>query len=69
MAERLRTKIERHAWPHGPICVSIGIATAVATTSDAEEVLHEADVALYLAKQNGRNRVYHVLDTAEPREA
>ncbi len=66
IAERLRTKIERHAWPHAPICVSIGIATAVATANDAEEVLHEADVALYQAKQNGRNRVYHVLDTAEP---
>jgi diguanylate cyclase (GGDEF)-like protein len=62
IGERLRAAVERHEWPHAPITVSIGIATASAATVQVEEVLHEADVALYLAKQNGRNRVYHATD-------
>lgn len=64
LAERVRAAMERHPWPNRPITVSIGVATASASVADADHVLHEADVALYLAKQNGRNRVYHALDTA-----
>lgn len=64
IAERLRAVVERHDWPHAPITVSIGIATASAAIVDGDDVLHEADTALYLAKQNGRNRVYHAVDTA-----
>ncbi|MBA3579289.1 MAG: GGDEF domain-containing protein [Gemmatimonadaceae bacterium] len=69
IAERLRATVDRHSWPHAPITVSIGVATASPATVDADEILNEADVALYLAKQNGRNRVYHALDTALPAEA
>ncbi|CAN5597410.1 hypothetical protein BH23GEM1_BH23GEM1_07560 [soil metagenome] len=63
IAERLRTAVERHVWPHAQITVSIGIATASSASTDAEEVLHEADIALYMAKQAGRNRVSHGADT------
>lgn len=62
IAERLRAAVERHDWPHAPITVSVGIATASAETMDGDEVLREADFALYLAKQGGRNRVCHSVD-------
>ncbi|HUR91149.1 MAG TPA: diguanylate cyclase [Gemmatimonadaceae bacterium] len=57
IAERLRATVERKKWPHAPVTVSVGIATASPATADADTVLNEADVALYLAKQGGRNRV------------
>jgi diguanylate cyclase (GGDEF)-like protein len=63
IAERLRAAVETHEWPHAPITVSVGISTASAETADADEVLREADTALYLAKQGGRNRVCHAVDT------
>lgn len=66
MAERLRRVIEEHDWPDAPITVSIGIGTAYAATRRVEDVLHEADVALYIAKQEGRNRVFHSLDASVP---
>ncbi len=64
IAERLRTKVEGHSWPDAPITVSIGVATASADAVDADAVLHEADVALYEAKQGGRNRFCHASDPA-----
>lgn len=64
IAERLRATVERHDWPHAPITVSVGITTVSPAATDTEEVLREADTALYLAKQNGRNRVCHAIDAA-----
>ena len=63
IAERLRAAVESHEWPHADVTVSVGIATGSADTADADEVLREADFALYIAKQSGRNRVRHALDT------
>ncbi|MGK2933714.1 MAG: diguanylate cyclase [Gemmatimonadaceae bacterium] len=63
IAERLRAAVERQEWPNASITVSVGIATASAEAMDADEVLREADFALYLAKQGGRNRVCHAVDT------
>lgn len=68
IAERLRAAVERHEWPHASITVSVGIATASAETRDGDEVLREADTALYLAKQGGRNRVCHAVDSASVAE-
>ena len=62
IAERVRAAVEGHEWPHGSITVSVGIATASAETVDEDEILREADSALYLAKQGGRNRVCHAVD-------
>lgn len=39
------------------VTVSIGLATYPADASNDEELLHKSDVALYQAKQKGRNRV------------
>jgi len=60
-AERLRAEVERRkiVLPGGQsfdITLSIGVAQA-APQDSLEDVLREADLALYRAKQNGRNRV------------
>jgi diguanylate cyclase (GGDEF)-like protein len=63
-AERLRRKILRLAIPNSVstiadrITISAGVATALPGRIYAvEELIHAADVALYRAKGNGRNRV------------
>jgi diguanylate cyclase (GGDEF)-like protein len=62
MAERLRIIIaESPAIVDGgvsiPITVSMGIAKASTGTQDLTSLIHDADQALYFAKQNGRNQV------------
>lgn len=61
LAERLRT-----AMAHTPVVtsgisiavtVSVGVAVGQGSSFNSFELLHEADAALYGAKQNGRNRV------------
>lgn len=37
--------------------VSVGIAMFIPDTSDVDEVLRQADIALYASKQGGRNRI------------
>ncbi|MEX1147550.1 MAG: PleD family two-component system response regulator [Sphingomonadales bacterium] len=63
VAERLRREIEEQpfvvstvAEPIG-ITVSIGVATRDTGTASAQDLLEQADRALYAAKNNGRNRV------------
>jgi len=60
MAERLREQVAATVIDHdaGPvqITVSIGAATLSADDINAEAVLHRADVALYEAKDRGRNQ-------------
>ena len=61
MAERLRTDIANIFIPSTgeplPFTVSIGITELVNTDSSLEQLLAEADRALYQAKEQGRNRV------------
>jgi diguanylate cyclase (GGDEF)-like protein len=62
-AERMRLRIESIIHPEidGPVTVSIGVACAVQEgTEPFEAFIQRADVALYQAKEMGRNRV--VLD-------
>jgi diguanylate cyclase (GGDEF)-like protein len=62
MAERLRKIIaDTPAIVDGgvsiPITISVGIAKATTGTPDLTSLIHDADQALYAAKQNGRNQV------------
>jgi diguanylate cyclase (GGDEF)-like protein len=57
-AEMLRTRIEGLSKTHGaPISASFGVAAVPYTANSVADLLASADVALYKAKQNGRNRV------------
>ncbi len=67
VAERIRAAVEGRAMPHehspvtSVVTISIGVASArVQRAEQADALLKEADVALYLAKQQGRNRVMTV---------
>ena len=64
VAERIRTAVQARGMPHehSPVApvvtVSIGVASGLVQRAEqAEALLKEADVALYLAKDQGRNRV------------
>ncbi len=72
VAEKIRQVIE--AAPIGragetpaiPVTVSIGVAAFPPDGGTAEELLRAADLALYRAKQNGRNRVEVSVRLEEP---
>lgn len=63
VAERLRLAVAglQIETENGPlaITVSIGITTAAEARGNLDEIMAEADEALYLAKHRGRNRVVH----------
>ena len=63
-AERLRQAVERLAVPHGGlpsqpwVTVSLGLALAAPSADgDPARLVDRADIALYQAKRDGRNRV------------
>ncbi|MGE5176236.1 MAG: diguanylate cyclase [Hyphomicrobiales bacterium] len=60
LAERIKQSVEGTSFPlvpPGVITVSIGVATYPANGISAGELLEAADIALYAAKQAGKNRV------------
>jgi diguanylate cyclase (GGDEF)-like protein len=61
MAERLRIAIEKtpinNAKGNLHVTVSFGISALAPEQTSLEELLHEADSALYQAKRKGRNRI------------
>lgn len=56
LAEKLRSQIEASESLYAQVTISIGVAQAGPAES-FEAVLHRADIALYQAKNAGRNRV------------
>jgi two-component system cell cycle response regulator len=59
MADRLRRSVEAMKFTFGgtDVAVTISIGVAGANEKPDETLVEQADAALYLAKQNGRNRV------------
>jgi diguanylate cyclase (GGDEF)-like protein len=64
IARRIRTAVARQTFrhegaAHEPIraTISIGVAAFPRDASDPDQLLHAADLALYRAKRDGRNRV------------
>ncbi|WP_051676902.1 diguanylate cyclase [Maridesulfovibrio frigidus] len=69
VAERVRFLIEENLGTQcglsGPITVSIGGTLAIAGDQSIDDVIHRADMALYKAKELGRNRVNILLGQAD----
>jgi diguanylate cyclase (GGDEF)-like protein len=60
LADRVKSSVETTAFPlvpPGVITVSLGVATYPQNGITAGELLESADIALYAAKQSGKNRV------------
>jgi len=63
VGERVRRAIEKAVFPHeeslpnSRLTTSVGIADFAHDRDDASSLMHAADLALYQAKQAGRNRV------------
>ena len=68
VAEKMRTAVEatkfrnQASQPNGNLTISLGIATLDASVASANSLINLADMALYQAKKNGRNRC-EVADT------
>jgi len=56
-AERVRERLSREAFEHGPVTVSVGVAEFPMHGESASAVIGAADEALYEAKRRGRDRV------------
>ena len=69
VAERIRHQVEAAAFDpadwRARVTVSIGVASTAVSDYSLDILLHEADIAVYEAKRQGRNRVV----VAEAREA
>ncbi len=59
LAERLRFEIQSFPWEKRTVTVSLGIATRTSNFTKAEDLISDADSALYASKHNGRNKVTH----------
>jgi diguanylate cyclase (GGDEF)-like protein len=57
LAERLRSKVEKGMHGGRGVTISIGVASCDTTTHTSKSLVEKADVALYRAKQKGKNRV------------
>jgi len=58
-AERFRAAIEEHAWSLRPVTASLGVATMMPYMQSSQDLIDEADKAMYASKDSGRNRLIH----------
>ncbi len=64
LAQRLRKKVESFAFkneevlPEKKLTISLGVATFPDNAQDKDKLIETADIALYRAKQTGRNKVF-----------
>ena len=66
LAERLRSTLSGRSWPLRRVTASLGIATSSAETPTPEDLVEQADRALYRAKRSGRDRAAHHLEGEGP---
>ena len=69
LADRIQQAVEATAFPlvpPGVITVSLGVATYPENGLTAGELLESADIALYAAKQAGKNQVSSAADRSKP---
>ncbi len=71
LAQRLRLSVESYPFEYRkeriPMTISVGVASCSASTQSAQQLLVEADAALYEAKRSGRNRIVtHASPSAPP---
>ena len=57
IAERIRQAIEKKSCSGVKITASLGVASLESNTNKPDELINQADKALYAAKKSGRNRV------------
>ena len=57
IAERIRQRVESTPFPNRQVTISVGVASCSKIVCDAQEIVANADKALYEAKRNGRNNV------------
>ena len=57
MGERFRRSIQRAAWKHKQLTISVGVASLNERIQKPADLIRESDINLYMAKQGGRNMV------------
>lgn len=67
VAERLRAGIEAGDWIERPVTASFGVANIGDGASTPADLISQADEALYMSKENGRNRVTRYVVTRQAR--
>ncbi len=56
-AERIRSALRKCDWAHENITASLGLSVVSPSTTTVEDLVGQADRALYVSKENGRDRV------------
>ena len=59
IAERIRRRVETHLFEEHQmyVTISIGVSDMIFDLDDAKRLVNKADTMLYMAKENGRNRI------------